>query len=104
MSKQRIMAGNIFEFLKLHGRTRPCLPRLTGNRMRWRTNAEKVNHHELAIMFPARVQETAARFPSHGERFAAIEHPRPIDALVDRGCEILNLGIIEMLASGQDAA
>src|ERR1700686_2994498 len=54
-------------------------------------------------MFPARTQETAPRIPSHGERIAAIEHPRPIHALVDCGCEILNLGIIEMLASGEHA-
>src|ERR1700674_1603007 len=104
MSKQRIIAGNIFEFLKLHSRTCPCLPRFARNRMRRRTNSQQVNHHELAIMFPARAQETALRLPSHGERFAAVEHPRPIHALVDRSSKILDLGIIEMLASRQHAA
>jgi hypothetical protein len=59
---------------------------------------------ELAIMFPARAQETALRLPSHGERFAAVEHPRPIHALVDCSCKILDLGIIEMLANRQHAA
>src|ERR1700731_2826274 len=103
MSKQRIVPGNIFEFLKLHSRTRPCLPRFARNRMRRRTNGQQVNHHEFAIMVPASTQEAAAWLPSHGERFAAIEHPRPIDALVDCGCEILNLGIIEMLANRQHA-
>src|ERR1700675_4019622 len=103
MSKQWIVAGNIFEFLKLNFGTRPRLPRFARNRMRRRTNGEQVNHHKLAIMFPARAQETAFRLPSHGERFAAIEHPRPIHALVDRSCEILDLGIIEMLANRQHA-
>src|ERR1700686_2456052 len=103
MSKQWIVPGNIFEFLKFHSRTRPRLPRFAWNRMRRRTHGKQVNHHKLAIMFPARAQEDAARLPSHGERFAAIEHPRPIHALVDRGCEILDLGIIEMLASREDA-
>src|SRR5260370_42408793 len=103
MSKQWIVAGNIFELLKLHSRTRPCLPRFTRNRMRRRTNGEQINHHKLTIMFPARAQETALRFPSHRERFAAVEHPRPIDALVDCGCESLNLGIIEMVANGEHA-
>src|SRR6266404_6593669 len=104
MSKQRIVAGNIFEFLKLHGRTRPRLPCLARNRMRRRTNGKQVNDHEFAVVVPPSIQETAAWFPSHGERFAAIKHPRPIHALVDRGCEILDLGIIEMLASRQHAA
>src|SRR3977135_3533820 len=103
MSKQWIVARNIFEFLKLHCRTRPWLPRFARNRMRRRTNGEQVNHHQLAIVFPARAQETAFWLPSHGERFAAIEHPRPIHAFVDCGCEILNLGIIEMWASRQHA-
>src|ERR1700675_747134 len=103
MSKQWIVARNVFEFLKLHCWTRPCLPRFARNRMRRRANGKQVNHHELSIMFPPRTQETAFRLPSHGERFAAIEHPRPIHALVDCGCEILNLGIIEMLASRQHA-
>src|SRR6267378_5910636 len=101
MSKQRIVAGNIFEFLKLHSRTRPRLPRFARNRMRRRTNGEQVDHHELAIMFPTRAQETAFRLPSHGERFTAVEHPWPIDALVDCGREILDLAIIEMLANRQ---
>src|SRR6266404_9331879 len=104
MSKQRIVAGNIFESLKLHGGTRPCLPRFARNRMRRRTNGKQVNHHEFAVVVPPSIQETAARLPSHGERFAAIKHPRPIDALVDCGREILNLGIIEILASRQHAA
>src|ERR1700732_3274376 len=104
MSKQRIVAGNIFEFLKLHRWTGPCLPRFARNRMRRRTNGQQVNHHEFAIMVPASTQEAAAWLPSHGEGFAAIEHPRPIDTLVDRGCEILNLGIIEILANGEHTA
>jgi hypothetical protein len=36
--------------------------------------------------------------------FTAVEHPRPIHALVDCSCKILDLGIIEMLASRQHAA
>ena len=72
--------------------------------MRRRTDGEQVNHHELAIVFPARAQETALRLPSHAERFAAVEHPRPIHALVDCSCKILDLGIIEMLANRQHAA
>src|SRR6266481_1691557 len=103
MSKQRIVAGNVFEFLKLHSGTRPCLPRLAGNRMRRRTNGKQVNHHEFAVVVPSSTQETAARFPSHGECFAAIKHPRPIHTLVDRRCEILDLAIIEMLTNRQHA-
>ena len=72
--------------------------------MHRRTNSEQVNYHKLAIMVPSSAQETAVGFPSQGERFAAVEHPRPIHALVDCGCEILDLGIIEMFASRQHAA
>src|SRR6266404_3277113 len=103
MSKQWIVPGNIFEFLKLHSRTRPRLPRFARNRMHRRTNGEQVNHHEFAIVVPPSTQETAAWFPSHGERFAAIKHPRPIHTLVDRRCEILDLAIIEMLTNRQHA-
>ncbi len=104
MGKQGIVAGNVLELLRLHGGTLPGLPRLAGNGMRRRPESEQVDHHEFAIMVPARAQKTASRVPSHGEGCAAIEHPRPIDTLVDCGCEILDLGIIEMLASGQHAA
>src|SRR5580658_3986521 len=104
MGKQRTVSGNVLELLKLHDGPPPCLPRLAGNRMCRRTHRQQIDHHELAIMVPARAQEPALWLPSHGEGRSAIEHPWPIDALVDCGREILYFGVIEMLAGRQHAA
>src|SRR5271167_3265905 len=104
MNKERIIAGNIFESIKSHLGTSPRFPRFARNRMRRRTQSQQVDHHQLAIMVPAIFQKTALRFPSHGKRFAAVQHPWPIGAFVDCSGKILNLGVLEILASGQHAA
>ena len=90
-----------FEFLKLNRRTLPGQPRVTRNRVGRRAHRQKVDHHQFAILAPARMQKSAVRLPSHGKSRAAIEHPRPIDAFVDCGGRDPDLGIVEMLASGE---
>src|SRR5580700_7344809 len=42
--------------------------------------------------------------PAHGEGRAPVEHPRPIDALVDFCSEILDFLVGKILASGKHSA
>src|SRR5271157_2314531 len=55
-------------------------------------------------MLPTGVQEAGFRRPAHGESFAAVQHPRPVYALVNLRGEILDFLIGKILASGKDAA
>src|SRR5271168_4876884 len=55
-------------------------------------------------MLPASIQKARLGLPAHGEGRAAVQHPRPIDALVDFCGEVLDFLIGEILASGKDAA
>src|SRR5439155_395060 len=51
--------------------------------MRRRTNRQEINHHQFAVVFPSGVQKSRFRCPAHGQGRGAIEHPRPVDPLVD---------------------
>ncbi len=42
--------------------------------------------------------------PAHGEGLAAVEHPGPIDAVVELGGEVGDSGVVEVGAGGEDAA
>src|ERR1700740_3044922 len=42
--------------------------------------------------------------PSHGKRLAAIEHPRPVDAVIDFCGKILDFLIGKILTSGKNTA
>ena len=81
------------------------LPRRPGSRtdgMGRRSQGQQVDHHQLAVMRPAHADETRLRVPAHAQSVAVIQHPIPIDTLVDLGGQLLDLGVQEVLARSQD--
>src|SRR5690349_16124335 len=72
MREQRIIPGNVFEALEFDRGPCPRLPCIGRYGMGWGPESEQVDHHELAVMFPARAEESGLRVPAHGERSAAI--------------------------------
>src|SRR5215472_4813204 len=72
--------------------------------MRGRANPKKINHHQLAVMFPPGFQEARLGMPTHRKSGTAIEHPGPVDALIDFCREVLDFLIGEILARREDAA
>src|SRR5580704_10712691 len=72
--------------------------------MRGRADAQKIDHHQLAKMLPARTQETRFRRPAHRESGPAIQHPWPIDTLVDLCCEVLDFLVGKILPGGENSA
>ena len=55
-------------------------------------------------MVPAGGDEARFGVPAHGEGFAAIEHPGPVDAVVELRGEVGDFGVVEVGASGEDSA
>ena len=55
-------------------------------------------------MVPARGEEACLGIPAHGESFAAVEHPGPVDAVVELGGEVGDLWVVEVGADGEDTA
>ena len=72
--------------------------------MRRRTNRQKIDHHQFAVVLPARIEKPGFRMPSHGKRGTAIQHPRPVHAFVNFCGELLDLLVVEILPRGEDAA
>ena len=55
-------------------------------------------------MVPAGGDEAGLRTPAHREGFAAVEHPRKVDTIVELRSEIGDLRVIEVGAGGEDSA
>lgn len=72
--------------------------------MGWRADGEKVDHHQLAVMVPTSGDEAGLGPPAHGKRLAAIEHPWPIDTVIELRGEVCDRVVVEVGAYGKDAA
>src|SRR5271157_1578047 len=57
MREQRVIPRNVFDSLEPYGGACPRLPRFGGDEMRRRSQRQQVDHHELAVVAPAAVQE-----------------------------------------------
>ena len=89
VGEERIVPGDVLQPLILDHGPRPGFPGVGGYGVGRRPNREQVDHHELAVVLPAGGEEATFRIPAHGERLAAIEHPRPVNAFVDLRREVL---------------
>jgi len=67
-----------------------------------RTDGEEIHHHQLAVVVPARGDETGLGIPAHGKGLAAVEHPGPVDAVVELRGERGDLGVVEVSADCED--
>jgi hypothetical protein len=66
--------------------------------MRGRAERKKIEHHELGVVVPARRDEFAIA-NAHGEGLAAVEHPGPVDALIEFGVAVgkAGVGVVEVV-------
>src|SRR5919201_2072518 len=55
-------------------------------------------------MLPPRIQKTGFGVPTHRKCFAAIEHPGPVDALINFRREVLDFLVGKILPRREDAA
>src|SRR5882762_8822672 len=85
-------------------RTRKCLPCARRNRVRGRANRQQIQHHQLGVSVPARRQKSVFRRPAHGKCTSAVEHPRPVDALIDLRRQVYDLLVLKVLPAGEYAA
>ena len=104
MREDRVVAGNEIDTLVVDDGPLPSLPGFGRNGMRGGADGKQIDHHQLAVVRPARVEESALGVPAHGKRLAAVQHPGPIDALVNLRGQVLNFRIVEVRAGGEHAA
>jgi hypothetical protein len=55
-------------------------------------------------VIPACRDEAGGGPPAHGERLAAVEHPRPVDPVVELGRKVGNPGIVKVGTTTKDTA
>src|SRR5271167_4328662 len=68
-----------------------------------RSDSQEINHHQFAIAFPPCAQKSRFWVPTHRQGVAAIQHPWPVDAMVDFRSQIANFAIVKMFARRQNA-
>ena len=103
MDEQRVGVADVAVRAIGHDRPRPCRPGCCGQLMGWRSDAEQIQDHQLAIVVPPRVEESTLVFPSHREQMRmAVQHPVEVDAFVQRTCGPHDpFVVLEGLADGQ---
>src|SRR5437763_7436359 len=82
-----------------NSRTANAPPADLRNRVRGRADGKEVKHHRLAVCVPAQVVEAGLRPPGQSECIAAVQCPRPVDTVVQRGRITANLLIVEEVGS-----
>ena len=87
-----------------HWGARKGAPGLGGDGMGGRTDGEEVEHHQFGVVVPACGDEAGLGTPAHGEGLAAVEHPWPVDAVVELCGEVGDSGVVEVGACGENAA
>src|ERR1700734_3079225 len=83
MNKERIVSADVGVWSEINLRPREIVPMIRRYRMLWRADGEKVHHHQLAIVVPTGINEARIGAPAFGKCLAGVEHPRPLDALVE---------------------
>ena len=102
MGEDRVVAADIGEVLVMNDGAGPVFPVFAGYGMRGRADGQQIDHHEFAEVGPSRIEKAATRVPSHRECFAAVQHPRPVDAFVNLRGERLDFRIVEVCARGEN--
>ena len=55
--EQRVVSADVFVVLKLDNRARKVIPGFRWDWMGWRPDGQQINHHQLAVVAPARCAE-----------------------------------------------
>src|SRR5947209_8779870 len=72
--------------------------------IRGRADRQKVEHHQFAVSIPARRDEAVLGRPSHREGWSAVQHPRPVNAVVNLRGEVLDLSVPKILTACEHTA
>src|SRR5467141_587312 len=102
--EERITRPDVVQAVEFNLRTLPSIPALLRQRMRRRPQAKQIDHHQLAVMVPPRLDESGLRFPAHRQRLFSLQQPTPIHALVYLRGQVANLRIVKIRAAGQRPA
>ena len=104
VDEEGIFAADVGVRAEGHGGAREGAPGVGRDGMGRRTDGEEIEHHQFGVVVPASGDEAGFGTPAHGEGFAAVEHPGPVDAVVELRGEVGDFGIVEVGACGEDAA
>src|SRR3569833_851232 len=83
MGEKRVVAADEAELSVMDDGSLPCLPCIGVDRVSGGPYCEQINHHQFAVVRPARIEETGFGVPAHRKSFAAIEHPGPVNTLIN---------------------
>src|ERR1700691_2177127 len=83
MHKQRGERTDIANTLKFEFRALPCVPGLSGQGMRKRSQAEEIDHHHFAVVVPAIGQKNEFGGPAMRQERGVFGQPAPIDSVKD---------------------
>jgi hypothetical protein len=104
MDEKRIAAADVGVGAEGHRWAGEGTPRIGRDGMGGRTDGEEIEHHKFGIVVPAGGDEASLGTPAHGEGLAAVEHPGPVDAVVELRSEVSDGGIVEIGTCSEDAA
>src|SRR5579862_9996341 len=104
MNEERRVGADIAQAFVIENGTPPCVPRGGGNRMSAGTYGHQIHEHKLAVGIPTVRQKSVLGRPPMRDRAAAVEHPKPVNAIENLGSEFANLRIRKIFSAGEDAA
>ena len=88
VDEEGISAADVGVWAEGHAGAREGVPGVGRHGMGRRADGEKVEHHQLGVVVPASRDEADLGPPAHGEGLAAVEHPGPVDAVVELRGEV----------------
>ena len=105
VGEEGVVAADVGEAVVGDGLALPGIPAGGRDGVGGRADGQQVDHHELAEVAPACAKKTILGMPAHGEGGSTVEHPGPVDAVVDEGGELVDLGVVvKVRAGGENAA
>jgi len=104
VNEERVVAADIGVRAELHLWAGEAVPVVGRNGVRWRTDGQEIEHQQFAVVVPSGVDETDIGTPGFGECVPHVEHPGPLDAVIELRGEVSDLGVVEMGAAGEGAA
>ncbi len=72
--------------------------------MRRRSQAQQIHHHQFAVVVPSAGQESNFRRPTVRQQRRIFGKPGPIHAAENQVGQLRNVGVLKVLAAGQNSA
>ena len=104
MHEQRRVGPDVAQPVVFKRGALPRIPCVRRQGMRRRSQAQQVNHHQLAVVIPAIGQESKLGRPAVRQKNGVFREPAPIHAGENLRCQPGDLRITKMLPGGKHAA